>query len=186
MAEIEITSNADALEAVRTVRQVRQYVEGDVSDEQLNQILEIARWTGSSRNTQPWQFVVVRDKETLRRLSELRSNITWVADGALAIAMVMPGTNVVHESYDEGRVSERIMIAARMLGLGAGTAWFSEPEKEAIAKGLIRVPSETTLRSVVVVGPFVTSKDPRPTGPKAGRKPLEEIVSYELFGHRER
>jgi nitroreductase len=180
----QITSNADALEAVRSVRQVRQYIEGDVTDEQLHQILEIARWTGSSRNTQPWHFIVVRDKEVLRKLSELRPNITWVENGALAIAMVMPGTNIVHEAYDEGRVSERIMIAAQMLGLGAGTAWFSEPDREAIAKELLGVPTEDTLRSIMVVGPYVTAKDPRPTGPKAGRKPLAEIVSYEKFGQR--
>jgi nitroreductase len=181
---VEITSNTDALEAVRSVRQVRQYVDGDVTDEQLHQILEIARWTGSSRNTQPWHFVVVRDKETLRKLSELRPNITWVENGALAIAMVMPGTNIEHEAYDEGRVSERIMIAARMLGLGAGTAWFSEPDREAIAKELLGVPEDHTLRSVMVVGPYLTAKDPRPTGPQPGRKPLDEIVSYEKYGQR--
>jgi nitroreductase len=182
MAGIEITNAADALESVRTVRQVRQYIAGDVSEDQLNTILEISRWTGSSRNTQPWQFVVVRDKETLRKLSELRPNITWVADGALAIAIVMPGENPVHEAYDEGRVSERIMIAARMLGLGAGTAWFAE--NEGIAKSLLGIPDNMTLHSVMVVGPYETSKDPRPTGPKPGRKPLEELVSYEKLGSR--
>src|SRR5690606_34780188 len=148
----------------------------------LNQILEIARWSGSSRNTQPWRFVVVRNKETLKKLSELRPNITWVADGALAIALVFPGENEVHEAYDEGRVSERIMIAAKLLGLGAGTAWFAE--NEGVAKEILGIPPEMTLHSVMVVGPYVTSKDPRPTGPKPGRKPLEELVSYERWGQK--
>jgi nitroreductase len=178
----KIDSTADALEAVRSVRQVRQYEPGEVSDEDLHQILEIARWSGSSRNTQPWRFVVVRDKDTLKQLSDLRPNITWVADGALAIALVFGGENELHEAYDEGRVSERIMIAARLLGLGAGTAWFSENEDK--AKDLLGVPREMVLHSVVVVGPFVTSKDPRPTGPKPGRKPLEELVSHERWGQR--
>lgn len=175
----EITSNADALETMRKVRQVRQYTDGDVSDEQLNQLLEIARWTGSSRNMQPWRFVVVRDKEMLQQLGNLRENITWVGDAALAIALVSPGQNPPHEAYDEGRVTERLMIGASMLGLGAGTAWFGEPEREAKAKALLNVPEGSTLRSVVAIGPFETSKDPRPTGPKPGRKPLEELVHYE-------
>lgn len=175
----EIKSTADALETMRKVRQVRQYTEGDVSDEQLNQLLEIARWTGSSRNMQPWRFVVVRDKEMLQQLGSLRENITWVGDAALAIALVSPGQNPPHEAYDEGRVTERLMIGASMLGLGAGTAWFGEPEREAKAKALLNVPEGSTLRSVVAIGPFETSKDPRPTGPKPGRKPLEELVHYE-------
>ena len=174
-----ITSNADALETMRKVRQVRQYTDGDVSEEQLNQLLEIARWTGSSRNMQPWRFVVVRDKEMLQHLGSLRENITWVGDAALAIALVSPGQNPPHEAYDEGRVTERLMIGASMLGLGAGTAWFGEPEREAKAKALLNVPEGSTLRSVVAIGPFETSKDPRPTGPKPGRKPLEELVHYE-------
>ncbi len=175
-----ISNTADALEVVRKVRQVRQYEPGEVSDDDLNTILEIARWSGSSRNTQPWRFVVVRDKDTLKKLSDLRPNITWVADGALAIALVFPGENEVHEAYDEGRVSERIMIAAQMLGLGAGTAWFAE--NEGVAKDLLGIPQEKVLHSVMVVGPYVTSKDPRPTGPKPGRKSLDELVSYEKWG----
>lgn len=176
-----ISSNQEALEVMRKVRQVRQYTEGDVTDEQLNTLLEIARWTGSSRNTQPWRFIVVRDKEVLKQLGDLRENITWVADAALAIGLVSPGENPPHEAYDEGRVTERIMIAASMMDLGAGTAWFGEPEREAKAKALLNVPEGKTLRSVVAVGPFETSKDPRPTGPKPGRKSLEELVHYDTY-----
>ncbi|HEV2072745.1 MAG TPA: nitroreductase family protein [Thermomicrobiales bacterium] len=179
---VEITSNADALEAVRTVRQVRQYEEGTVSPDDLNQVLEIARWTGSSRNTQPWHFVVVDDKGMLKQLSDLRENITWVADGALAIAILLPNENPPHEAYDAGRVTERIMIAARFLGLGSGTAWFGEPEREAKAKQLLGVPEHMSCHSVVVIGPYVTSRDPRPTGPKPGRKSLDELVSYGTYG----
>lgn len=177
----EITSTADALELVRSVRQVRQYIEGEVSDEQLNTLLEIARWTGSSRNTQPWRFVVIRDKRMLHDLGQLRENITWVGEGAIAIGLVSPGENPPHEAYDEGRVTERLMIAAKMMGLGAGTGWFGEPEREAQAKALLGVPEDRTLRSVVVIGPYVTSKDPRPTGPKVGRLPLDELVHWDRW-----
>lgn len=177
----KITSNTDALETMRKVRQVRQYLPGDVSDEQLHTLLEIARWTGSSRNTQPWRFIVIRDKAMLKQLGDLRENITWVADAALAIGLVSPGENPPHEAYDEGRVTERLMIGASMLGLGAGTAWFGEPERETKAKALLNVPEGKTLRSVVAIGPFETSKDPRPAGPKPGRLPLEELVHESTY-----
>ena len=177
----EIKSTSDALENIRKVRQVRQFLPGEISEEQLTTLLEIARWTGSSRNTQPWRFVVIRDKAMLKQLSELRENITWVADATLAIALVSPGQNPPHEAYDEGRVTERLMIAAQMLDLGAGTAWFGEPEREAKAKALLHVPEEMTVRSVVAIGPYETSKDPRPSGPKPGRLPLEELVFQETY-----
>lgn len=181
---VEINSNADALEAVRTVRQVRQYEPGSVPTDALNAILEIARWSGSSRNSQPWRFIVIDDKQMLKQLSELRENITWVADGALAIAILLPDENLVHEAYDAGRVTERMMIAARFMGLGAGTAWFGEPEREAKAKTLLGVPEEMSCQSVVVLGPYVTHEDPRAAGPKPGRKPLDELVSYGKFGEK--
>ena len=179
MSEILISNANDALESIRKTRQVRQFVPGEVTDEQLHTLLEIARWTGSSRNTQPWRFVVIRKPDTLTALAELRPNITWVADAALAIGLVSPGVNPTNEAYDEGRVTERLLIAARLLGLGAGTAWFGEPEREAQAKELLHVPAEKTLRSVVAIGPYTTNKDPRPTGPKPGRLPLDELVYWE-------
>ena len=181
----QITNNADALESVRTVRQVRQYDEGNVSADALHSILEIARWSGSSRNTQPWRFIVVDDKQVLKQLSELRENITWVAAGALAIAIVLPNENPPHEMYDMGRVTERMMIAAHMQGLGSGTAWFGEPEREAKAKDILGVPDDMTCPSVVVIGPYTTYKDPRAAGPKPGRKPLDELVSYGTFGEKQ-
>ncbi len=121
----EITGTAEALEAVRTVRQVRQYEPGEVSDADLDQILEIARWSGSSRNTQPWRFVVARDKDTLKKLSELRPNITWVADGALAIASSTPARTRCT------RPTTRVASASatwtpRAFSGRLRTAWFAE------------------------------------------------------------
>jgi nitroreductase len=181
---VDVRNTSDALEALRTVRQVRQYEPGTVDPEALGQILEIARWTGSARNTQPWQFIVIDDKAMLKQLSELRENITWVEHGAVAIAIVMPDKSLVHEAYDAGRVTERIMTAARLLGLGAGTAWFGEPEREAKAKELLNVPADMSCQSVVVIGPYTTWKDPRPTGPRPGRKSLDELVSYGKLGQK--
>lgn len=177
----EITTTQDALKALRKVRQSRQFGDGDVTDEQLSQLLEIARWTGSARNTQPWQLLVIRDREMLGKLSRLRENIHWVEDASLAIGLISPGRAEIFEAYDEGRLTERLLFAAKLLGLGAGTAWFAE--NEPIARGLVNVPEGHSFRSVVAIGPYKTFKDPRPSGPKTGRKPLSELVTYEYFGN---
>ena len=79
------------IEKLRTVRQIRQYAPDPVPDDVLQQLLEVARWTGSSKNTQPWHFIVVSDPAVLRRISALRSNINWLAGAPLAIAIVLDG-----------------------------------------------------------------------------------------------
>jgi nitroreductase len=167
---------------IRTVRQARQYWPDPVPDDVLNELLEIARWTGSSRNTQPWRFIVITDKEQLRKISQLRTPINWVAGAPMAMAIVLDGDNDRTETYDEGRVTERLLIAARVLGLGGGVAWFGDDSQEAQAKQILSIPAELTARSVVVLGYPTTTKDPRPNRAAGGRKPLSEIVSYDRLG----
>lgn len=178
----QITDLPSVLEAVRTVRQARQYTQQPVSDEILQQLLELARWTGSSRNTQPWEFIVVTDPEQLRRISQVRPPINWVADAPLAIALVLNGQNPTSEAYDEGRVTERILIGARLLGLGGGTAWFGDDAQQALGKEILGIPAERTARSVVVLGYPASIKDPRPGAVDGGRKPLTEIVHSNRYG----
>lgn len=172
----------EVTEELRHVRQARLYRPDPVPEDVLNELLEIARWTGSSRNTQPWHFVVVTDKEQLRQISQLRTPISWVADAPLAIAIVLDGKNEMSETYDEGRVTERLLIAARILGLGGGTAWFGEAAAEQRAKEILGIPAERAAHSVVVIGYPTTLKDHRPNANTPGRKPLADVVSHGRFG----
>jgi nitroreductase len=168
-------------EPIRTVRQARQYRPDPVPDGVLDELLEIARWTGSSRNTQPWHFVVVTDKEQLRRISQLRTPINWVAEAPLGIAIVLDGMSPASEAYDEGRVTERLLIGARMLGLGGGVAWYGDAAQQAEAKQILAIPAERTARSVVVIGYPTSTKDPRLNPAAAGRKALSALVSYDRW-----
>jgi nitroreductase len=174
------SSSAAVLTELRRVRQIRQYRDGEVPEATVNAILEVARWTGSSRNTQPWHFIVVTDKELLTQLSQFRSAINWAAGASLGIAIALNGGDEAQEAYDEGRVTERVMIAAHLLGLGSGVAWFLDQEDE--AKRLLGVPAESTLHSIITIGHPITSKDPRPNPAHGGRKPMSEIVSYNHVG----
>lgn len=169
---------------IRNVRQARLYADRAVPNDVLDELLEIARWTGSSRNTQPWEFIVITDPEQLRQISQVRTPINWVADAPLAIAIVLHGSNPISEAFDEGRVTERLLIGARMLGLGGGTAWFGDDSQQAAAKEILGIPAERTARSVVVLGYPTTTKDHRPNPAVAGRRPLDELVSYRRLGER--
>lgn len=170
------------LEKIRKVRQIRQYSSHPVSEDVINELLELARWTGSSRNTQPWRFIVIADKEQLRQISQVRTPINWVAAAPLAIAIVLDGANPTSEAYDEGRISERLLIGAHLLGLGGGTAWYGDEGQQATAKQILGIPTGLTARSVVVLGYPTSVKDPRPGAVTGGRKPLTELLSHNRFG----
>ena len=169
-------------ELIRTVRQARQYAPDPVPDDVVDTLLEVARWTGSSRNSQPWHFIVITDKEQLRGISQLRTPINWVAEAPLGIAIVLDGANAAGEAYDEGRVTERILIAARSLGLGGGVAWYGDAAQQAEGKRILGIPAERTARSVVIIGYPTSIKDPRPNAAAGGRKELPEIVSSNRWG----
>jgi nitroreductase len=177
-----LDNSREVTREIRNVRQARLYKPDAVPDDVLHELLEIARWTGSSRNTQPWEFIVVTDPEQLRKISQVRTPINWVADAPLAIAIVLNGENSLSEAFDEGRVTERLLIGARLLGLGGGTAWFGDDSQQAAAKEILGIPAQRTARSVVVLGYPTTTKDHRPNPATAGRRPLAELVSHERFG----
>ena len=175
-------SPSDVIELVRTVRQIRQYKPDPVPRDAVDKLLEVARWTGSSTNSQPWRFVVIDDKEKIRAVSQLRDRINWLADAPLAIAIVLDGKSEASEAYDEGRVTERLLIAARALGLGGGVAWYGEESHRAEGKRILGIPAELTARQVVAIGYPKSIKDPRGGRANPGRKPLSELVSYNGWG----
>jgi nitroreductase len=174
-------SALDTLETVRTVRQIRQFAPDPIPDDVLTHLLRVARWTGSARNSQPWHFIVVTDPDRLHALSQLRQQY-WIASAPLAIAIVLDGTDKpIDEAYDEGRLSERVLVAANALGYGGGVAWYGNADHQAEAKRILGIPAERTARSIVLVGRATSREDPLGRR-RGGRKPLSELVSYERWG----
>jgi nitroreductase len=170
----------DRLRDLRRLRQTRRFTEDPVSDDVLARILEVARWTGSAKNTQPWEFIVVRDREKLERLCVIGPTAHFIGKAPLVIAIVLAGSSPRSEAYDEGRASERIMLAAQVLGLGSGTAWWGGEEFAAQAKEILGVPAEKTLLSCVAVGyPQPVQRKPQVA---LGRRPLAELVFNETYG----
>ena len=169
----------DMTRAMRRLRAVRTYTKEPVADELLDEILSVARWTGSAENRQPWRFVVIRDRAMRDRLAALVPNAPQIRRAPVVIALVMPGDRAVLDAFDEGRVTERILLAAAALSLGAAVGWVPQ-ESRADAAALLGVPDGRLLRSVVAVG-HATPESSRPRRPGGvARLPLEELV------HRDR
>ena len=163
------------LRALRRTRQVRRFIDEPVAEADIQAILEVCRWTGSSTNTQPWHFIVIRDAEIRRRIAEVARYARHVGGAPVAIAIEMPGDDPETDAYDEGRVAERILIAAGAMDLGAGIGWAETPEWAAIRE-LLDVKAPGFVRTIVSIGhPTDEARRPR-TGPGTGRRPLEGFV----------
>jgi nitroreductase family protein len=175
---------SSGLDPIRRVSQIRQYSAEPVPDEVVDQLLELARWTGSAKNTQPWRFIVVRDKGRLGKIAALRPNINWLAAAPVGIAIVLDGAEPTFGAYDEGRLTERLLTGATILGYGGGTAWFGDATKQAEAKRILGIPDDLIARQIVLIGRPTSTKDPRSDGPPRGRKPISELVSYDRWGAR--
>lgn len=167
----------DAIQALRGFRQTRQFQERAVPEELLGRLLEVARWSGSSRNSQPWSFLVVTDRGKLRRLAEIIPFGKFVADAPLAFVPVMDGSGS-GQTLDAGRVSERVMVGAHALGLGAGVATINQSQTDLVkqALDLFGVPGDRSIGVAIAIG-YPAPPDPNaPPRPNAGRRPLSDLV----------
>lgn len=164
---------------LRSLRAVRSFRPDPIPQGVVDDILGVARWSGSASNRQPWEIVVVRDQETLRALSEVRGYAGHLAGAPLGILLIMAGERPEQETYDEGRLSERIMLAAWAHGVGSSIGWIVGDGREA-ARGLLNAPPGRVVRTAISLG--YPDESARRTRPGQARKPLSEIVHEERYG----
>ena len=168
---------------VRT-RQYREFTPDPPSREQLDALLETARWTGSSRNAQPWRFILVRDPTVIGRIAHAGMTLTRsLQTASVAIAIVLPVDHgqAISLAFDEGRAAERILVAASMLGLGAGVAWL-RPEVRPLAGELLAIPEGWFVRTVMAVGHLSAGAPAPKSAPGTARRPRDEVVFEDRWG----
>ena len=172
------------IELMRGLRAVRQLRPDPLDEGVLQEILEVARWSGSAGNRQPWEFVVVRGREMLQRLSAIDGAVaTHLANASVGIAIIMHPEVPDLDAYDEGRVAERILLVARAQGLGAAVGHFTGPGStwaaSANAKRLLRVPEQLQLREMISIG--YPAEHLLPTTNPPGRKPIDQLVHWDHY-----
>jgi nitroreductase len=178
-------SASDPRAAVRPLvrtRQFRDFTDEPPSEAQLDAILEAARWTGSAGNEQPWRFIVIRDVATLRHLAEAGMPQTrGLRTAPVAIAITLPEDEYrLAKAYDDGRVAERILIAAQLVGLGAGIGWVQKDKLEPFAEAL-HLPPGRFVRTIMAIGhPTEAALAPK-SKPGEARLSREAVVFEERW-----
>jgi nitroreductase len=159
-------------ENIRGLRAIRDYQTTPISDDDMAAILEVARWTGSSKNLQNWSFVVVQDHEQKERLAEC-GDFTAPVRSAPAVIFIVnePGGY----EFDSGRVAQNIMLAADAIGVASCPITL---HRERDAASVLGLGDEQTGRYAVALGYPARTASARNFG---GRKPLDELVHWDRY-----
>ena len=168
-------SKDDLLNFMRRLRAVREYTPEEVSQATLEEILDVGRWSATGGNRQPHEVVVVRDHGVKQKFAEWGAKPAGPAAVALLIVTASDAS-----AFDEGRVAERLALAAKACGLGSCIATLKNEGPDA-AKELLGIPAERRARTLVTIGH--TDVEARRALPKAAqaRKPMSEFAHWDRY-----
>jgi nitroreductase len=184
----------ELIEAIKTRRSIRKYIDKPVEDEKLQSVLEAVRMAPSWANYQCWRLVVIREKSMKQRISELsyvesffapkgyKSNPSMKALAEAPVVIVLcadPGQSGVlwGQNYylvDIGLAAQNLMLAAKAQGLGTVFVGVYDEEK---LKRLLSIPEAIRIVGLFPLG--YPAGDPK-DGPE--RKPLQDICFHEQWG----
>jgi nitroreductase len=162
-----------AWDAISSRRDVREFDSRPIPDADLDQILEAGRRSPSSQNWQPWDFVVVTDRQQLTELAKVWRAGGHVARSAATVALITPAAEDQRRraQFDLGQATMSIMIAAAALGIGSGHSAVSDQD---LARRVLGFPEDKMCAHLIPLG-YPAS---RPLAPiiRPSRRPFDEVV----------
>ena len=162
-------------DAIRARRNVREFSEQLINPDDLDRILEAGRLTPSSRNWQPWDFVVVTDPDRLAELAGVWRGAWHVAGARAAVAIITPPVESEREDrtlhFDVGQAVMSLMLAATDLGIGTGHASVDDQE---LARSLLGFPVDRICSHLISLG-YPKDRPLRPRS-KVNRRSFNEVV----------
>ncbi|MFQ5933108.1 MAG: nitroreductase family protein [Dehalococcoidia bacterium] len=165
----------EVLQCLKERVTVREFTADPVPGEMVDKLLQVGRLAPSSRNQQPWHFIVIRDRKTLKQLGEIAATGSFLARAPIAIAIAME--NADSPALDAGRALQQMEVLAWSEGLGTCFVTLQSTEEVQAAKQLLNMPEEMELITVL---PFGYRRQDQRKGKH--RKPLSRIVHSERFG----
>jgi nitroreductase len=164
----------DTFECISSKFEVREFSKKQVPFEIRMKILEAARLTGSGLNTQHWRFIVIEDKERLKKLADDSMSGKWVIDANFAI-IILTNPKYSFHLIDAGRVLQNMQMAAWNYGIGSG---LYTKINESMLKRDFEIPDEFT--PSVILGFGYPAKNF--TNKTKDRLPIDKLVYNEQYG----
>ncbi len=163
----------NVFEAVSTVLAVRSYADKPVPPEAIRRIVEAGRLTGSSMNLEPWHFIVVENRETLRQMGALARSGPYVSGAALAVVVAIESSRFAQS--DASRAIQSMILTAWSEGIGSNWVGFLGLAE---VKTLLGIPESLEILAIL---PFGYPAKSVGLGRKK-RKALAEVAHRERFG----
>ena len=163
----------EVFEAVRTVLAVRNYKETPVPQDAVRRIVEAGRLSGSAMNGQPWHFIVVEEKDTLKQLGSMARTGPYIAQAPLAIVVGMEAS--IFNVSDASRAIQSMILTAWAAGVGSNWTGFNNLKRVNAPLG---IPEEIEILAVIPFGYPVATIGKG----KKKRKPLGEVAHRERWG----
>jgi len=162
-------------DAITARRNVREFEARPISDGDMDRILEAGRRAPSSQNWQPWDFIVVSDRETLQRLATVWQGAAHVAHSAATVALVIEDSTDQklreRARYDLGQTTMAMMIAAADLGIGSGHSAIGDQVQ---ARRILGVPAGRIVAYMIDFG-YPADRPLKPIR-RPNRKPFDQVV----------
>lgn len=163
----------DVFDCIQSRPAVRGFRPDLIPSEVITKILHAGRQAHSQRNRQPWRFVIVQNRETLKQLGALASSGPYIADAPFAIALAVEGAK--NPYIDATRAAECLMLAAWAEGIGS--CWVGGIDRPK-AKELLGIPDTTELVTIIPFG-YPTKEE---KSKKKVRKRLSAVAYRERYG----
>ena len=177
----------DAYQNIKSLRAIRQFNSQPVEEDSLLRILEAGRWTGSAKNTQPWHFIVIRERRVLEQLARCGQYASHLRGAALAIVIVTESGGF--GNFDAGRVSQNMMLAAWAEGIGSCIATLHD---QTCARQILGLPDDKFAMTAISFGypdpgqPQTIEGQPQARVlAQLGRRAMSEIVRWEKWSSEE-
>ncbi len=168
----------DVWEAIRKKRAVRQFKPEPLSAEHVKRILDAGRRSQSSKNSQPWHFIAVQNRETLQQLSTMGDYLGHVAGAALCVVICLPVENerTLWHFFDAGQSASYMQLAAQEVGVGSCLGTIYQPEA---VRELLGIPADWQARLLISFG-YPADQPARPPR-KEGRREFDDVTHFERW-----
>ncbi|MEM0239855.1 MAG: nitroreductase family protein [Candidatus Nezhaarchaeales archaeon] len=173
----------DVFEAIRGRRSIRTYIPSEIGLDKLKMVLEAAIWAPSAGNLQPWEFVVVDDKDVMMHLARASLHQMWMSEASAIIAVCADVDRSGAIYGERGRrlyaiqdcaaATQNMLLASYSLGLG--TCWVGAFYEEEVRR-ILKLPANVRPLALVPIGQPGESPSP------PARRSLREVVHHNVFG----